>query len=163
MNVSVIDRKRETDAIYASAFLAREHFIANSYGATEIVAASNSAPTTIFSTNYSMSGAITPTVTIGNTSKVWMSISNFENDRFFLKAPIVVEVHQDDDGEFIVTLADAELSRSGGTLAEAISWLESSMVELYELFKGEDQLGPLPQRQFRALEQYIGEKPHRAR
>jgi hypothetical protein len=86
-----------------------------------------------------------------------------DSAEYQLRKPICVGLKEKADDEYIATFAEAELSRSGDTPQEALAWLKSSIVELYELFKGEDQLGPLPQRQLRVLEQYIDKKPHRAR
>jgi hypothetical protein len=100
-----------------------------------------------------------------NNSGMLILLSDLGHKDYFLKQPLVLMVSEK-DSEYVVTLADAELSRSGPTVAEAVNWLESSMVSLYELYKGESALGPLPQRQFRALGQYLGEKkaqPHRSR
>ncbi|HXW23866.1 MAG TPA: hypothetical protein VEK73_03890 [Xanthobacteraceae bacterium] len=81
--------------------------------------------------------------------------------RYLLKAPVLATLRQDADDEYVAAFPEAELSTSGGTAREALDWLRSSIVELYELFKGEKHLGPLPARQLRVLEQYIGKKPYR--
>ncbi len=93
----------------------------------------------------------------------WLVLLTLDSADYQLRQPIFVGLKEKADDEYIATFAEAELSRPGDTPEEALAWLKSSIVELYELFKGEDQLGPLPQRQLRVLEQYIGKKPHRAR
>lgn len=93
----------------------------------------------------------------------WLLLLTLDPSRYYLRYPMPVSLKEKAPDEYIATFADAELSRSGDTPKEALAWLKSSIVELYELFKGEDQLGPLPERQLRVLEQYIGKKPHRAR
>jgi hypothetical protein len=100
-----------------------------------------------------------------NTSGMLICLATIDHKDYFLKTPIILTVTEH-DSEYVVTFGEAELSRSGSTIPEAINWLESSMVSLYELYKGESRLGPLPQRQLRMLGQYIGEKktqPHRSR
>jgi hypothetical protein len=63
------------------------------------------------------------------------------------------------DDEYIVTFTEAELSRSGETIDEAIDWLRSSVVTLYDSLKARaPRLGPLPDRQLRVLETYLVEK-----
>jgi hypothetical protein len=101
-------------------------------------------------------------VTVKNAPEL-MYLDSLGNRKFQLKKPIPIFIRQEDDAEWIATFPEAELSRSGDSAVDAITWLKSSIVELYELFKGEDQLGPLPQRQLRTLERYIGEKSHRQR
>lgn len=98
-----------------------------------------------------------------NGPYAWVTLIALDDPKYDLRKPMVVGLRENANDEYIALFADAELSRSGDTPGEALAWLKSSIVELYELFKGEDQLGPLPQRQLRVLEQYIGEKPHRAR
>jgi hypothetical protein len=81
--------------------------------------------------------------------------------RYVLKHPIIVRLKQEDEGEYVVSFPEAELSRSGETPRVALEWLKSSIVDLYELYKKrEDQLGPLPKRQLRALENCLVAKSH---
>lgn len=77
------------------------------------------------------------------------------NSKYRLARTLEVTV-TNKDGEYIATFPAAELSRSGDSEAEAIQWLLRSMVDLYELFKNEPSLGPLPQRQFDVLRKFIG-------
>lgn len=81
--------------------------------------------------------------------------------RYALKHPIIVTIQQEDEGEYVVSFPEAELSRSGETPRVALEWLKSSIVDLYELYKKrENQLGPLPKRQLRALESCLVTKSH---
>jgi hypothetical protein len=93
--------------------------------------------------------------TVNNSVEMTYLLTTLPGNKIDLKRPILVTVRQEDDAEWVATFADAELSRSGDSPAEAIDWLQSSIVELYELFRQEKKLGPLPQAQLRALRRYI--------
>lgn len=87
-------------------------------------------------------------------------LCDLDSDLYVLKEPLTLTLTQVAREEFIISFTEAELSRSGETAIEAINWLKSSMVELYEIFKNDNKLGPLPQKQLRILEKYIGEKSY---
>jgi hypothetical protein len=83
------------------------------------------------------------------------------SNKYFLSSPISITIHQDYDDEYTATFSEAELSRSAETAKEAIEWLKSSIVTLYDLLKkrSPEQLGPLPLRQLRVLGKYLVEVP----
>jgi hypothetical protein len=88
-------------------------------------------------------------------------LADLGDSKYSLSAPIVVNLRQDDNDEYIVSFPDAEISRSGETPRVALDWLRSSIIDLYELYKKrENQLGPLPKRQLRALESCLVAKPN---
>jgi hypothetical protein len=81
-------------------------------------------------------------------------------DRYALRTPITValkEVH----GEYVASFEEAELSRSGETALDAVDWLQSSIVTLYETLskKHLKELGPLPKRQLQVLREYLVAEP----
>ncbi len=85
-------------------------------------------------------------------------IADLNSAKYGLSRPIRITVRAVDD-EYIVAFTEAELSRSGKTLDEAIDWLQSSVVTLYDSLKARaPRLGPLPDRQLRVLETYLVEK-----
>lgn len=85
-----------------------------------------------------------------------IGISDLGSDKYYLRSPIFITLRQEEDDEYIVSFGEAEISRSGETAKEALDWLKSSLVELYELFKKQhSQLGLLPQKQLRTLEKYL--------
>ncbi len=79
-------------------------------------------------------------------------------DNYGLSKPIPVRVEYQGEGEFVARFADAHISRSGDTMEDAIAWLQSSIVTLYEHLssKSIDRLGPLPLRQLEVLRGYLG-------
>ena len=87
-------------------------------------------------------------------------LTDLNDDKYKLSSPITITLQQESEDEYIVSFPEAELSRSGETAREALDWLKSSMVSLYELYKVAPRLGPLPTRQLRVLGKYIVAKPH---
>jgi len=85
-----------------------------------------------------------------------IGISDLGSDKYHLRSPIFITLRQAADDEYVVSFGEAEISRSGETAKEALDWLKSSLVELYELFKKQrSHLGLLPQKQLRTLEKYL--------
>jgi hypothetical protein len=84
-------------------------------------------------------------------------ISDIGSEKYKLAYPINASLRQEDTDEYVASFGEAELSRSGDTPKEAIDWLKSSVVTVYDLFKNRnaDQLGPLPTRQLRVLGNYL--------
>lgn len=71
-----------------------------------------------------------------------IGISDLGSDKYYLRSPIFITLRQEEDDEYIASFGEAEISRSGETAKEALGWLKSSLVELYELFKKQHrQLG----------------------
>ena len=63
----------------------------------------------------------------------------------------------------IATFPEAEISTSGDTAAEALAWLNRTIVDTYEQFTAQrGRLGPLPKRQLKTLEKYVAKKQTRA-
>jgi len=89
------------------------------------------------------------------------TITNLESAKYSLKHPIVLCIEQVADDEWLATFVEAELSRTGDTPHDAVDWLRSSIVQLFQVFKAEKALGPLPKRQFEVLGRYIVEKSNR--
>jgi len=89
-------------------------------------------------------------------------ISDLGSNKYVLTAPLVIALKQEYDDEYVASFVKAELSRSGETPVEAIDWLKSSIVTLYDLLKkrNPEQLGPLPTRQFQVLGEYLVAKPN---
>jgi hypothetical protein len=80
--------------------------------------------------------------------------SDLDSNEYYLTAPLNFTVEHD-EGEYIVSFPEAELSRSGDSAQEALSWLKATIVDLYELYKSETNLGPLPKKQLAVFEKYI--------
>jgi hypothetical protein len=99
-------------------------------------------------------------VTFGNTSQNTVIIYDLQSRRYDLKKPMLVTATSDDQKEWLITFAEAELSRSGDSFQEAMSWFKASVIELYDLLRGQSKLGPLPKRQLEVLGHYLVEKPH---
>ena len=89
-------------------------------------------------------------------------ISDLGTNKYALTTPLVIALKQEHDDEYVASFVKAELSRSGETPMEAIDWLKSSVVTLYELLKkrAPEQLGPLPTRQLQILGEYLVAKPN---
>jgi hypothetical protein len=82
--------------------------------------------------------------------------------KYALRRPIMVTLNEENNGEYIACFEEAMLSRSGETAREAIDWLRSSIVTLYDLLKEKDpkKLGPLPSRQLKVLGNYLVAEPN---
>ena len=87
-----------------------------------------------------------------------MKITTLKSGKYRLAMPIPISVKKV-DGEYIAIFLKMEIARSGDTEEDAIAWLQSSIVTLYEYLKGlpAEQLGPLPTRQLGVLEEYLVE------
>jgi hypothetical protein len=85
-----------------------------------------------------------------------------ESQKYKLRKPIVITLRENADDEYIASFTEAELSRSGESPREAVEWLKSSIVTLYELLakRPRRQLGPLPTRQLLVLGEYLVKKPY---
>lgn len=94
-----------------------------------------------------------------NWNQIAIYVTDLEAEKYTLSKPVLIAVTREDEDEYIASFPQAEISRSGNTVGEAVGWLKSSMVELYELFKQEQMLGPLPRRQLQVLGEYIVAKP----
>lgn len=147
----------------AGIVLAREGMFVNTPDVAQEVVAPNTGNTGTITVSQGSRKTFLIGVTVSNNTTTFYTINDLANNKYQLKQPIVAALRQNDEAEWIATFAKAELSRSGETIDEALDWLKTSVVELYELFKGEHQLGPLPKKQLQALGQYIVEKSHRSK
>lgn len=77
--------------------------------------------------------------------------------KYGLRNPIIVILKEERENEYIACFEEAALSRSGETAQEAIDWLKSSIVTLYNVLRKKDpkKLGPLPARQLKVLGDYL--------
>ena len=98
---------------------------------------------------------------MGITPSGEFAIRELGSAKYFLSCPITVTLHQEYEDEYIASFPEAELARSGETPKEAVEWLKSSIVTLYDLLnkKASAQLGPLPSRQLMVLGKYLVEMP----
>jgi hypothetical protein len=82
--------------------------------------------------------------------------------KYALRRPITVTLKEENDDEYIACFEEAMLSRSGETPRQAIDWLKSSVVTLYDVLKKKDpkKLGPLPSRQLKVLGDYLVAEPN---
>ena len=87
-------------------------------------------------------------------------LNDLDNGRYSLRHPIPLVLSQEAEDEYVLTFPEAEISRSGETPGEALDWLKSSIVKLYETYRKHANLGPLPSRQLRTLEKFIVQKPN---
>ena len=89
-------------------------------------------------------------------------VTDLDNPAYSLAQPIAISL-QENDGEYIISFPDAEITTSGDTPGEALKWLKDSVVSTFEVLGSErSALGPLPKRQLQALEKYIVKKQIRA-
>jgi hypothetical protein len=89
-------------------------------------------------------------------------IKDFNRPDYFAKAPLLISVREDYDGEYVVSFQEGEISASGETADEALRWLKEIIVDSFELFSAESAaLGPLPTRQLKVLEKYVGKEQNR--
>ncbi len=154
--------EQQIRGIQAGVLLPRERLFMNSPDVSQAVVASNTgAPAYVTMTLAPPAGRVAIIgVTLGNTSENTVIIYDLESTKYALKKPMLVTAKTEDHKEWLVTFPEAELSRSGDSFNEALNWFKSSVVELYELFKRQKQLGPLPKRQLEVLGQYLVAKPN---
>ena len=85
-------------------------------------------------------------------------IDDVRSNDYFVKKPIEVTISDLGD-EVIAEFTEAEISVSGDTASEALSWLKERIVGSYVRFNNQrDKLGPMSMRQLQVLEKYIEEK-----
>ena len=84
-------------------------------------------------------------------------LTDLDSASYFLKKPALITL-KELDGEYILSFPAAEILTSGDTADEALRWMKDSIITVYETLKLEDSLGPLPKRQLKALESYVGPK-----
>jgi predicted RNase H-like HicB family nuclease len=84
-------------------------------------------------------------------------LTDIDSASYVLKRPALITLRES-DGEYILSFPDAEILTSGDTADEALSWMKDSIVTIYKTLKSERALGPLPKRQLKALENYLGPK-----
>jgi hypothetical protein len=159
--VMEIERKRE--AIRAGIFLATSNLFVNTPDVVQGAAYANTGTVSYLTYSTARPGGSIIGAAFGNIPAGTLILTSIPSEKFLLRRPIAISVTYDGEAEWIATFDEAEISRSGETMVEAIDWLESSLVELYELFSGEDRLGPLPKKQLQVLEQYFAKKQHRTR
>lgn len=84
-------------------------------------------------------------------------LTDLDSASYVLKRAALITLKEVDD-EYVISFPEAEILTSGETADEALRWMKSSIVTIYETLKSEHALGPLPKRQLKALENYIGPK-----
>ena len=82
-------------------------------------------------------------------------LSDLENSSYVLKKLVPITLREANE-EYILSFPDAEILTSGDTAHEALRWMKHSIVTMYRTLKSERALGPLPRRQLKALENYVG-------
>jgi hypothetical protein len=160
MSSRVEARKHETVAGIISA---GQHLFFNSPDIANVFLQANT-PADSFITFVTGSYLNAPIMGVPNINRYFnaaTTITNLESSRYSLKQPITLGIEQVGDDEWLATFAEADLSRSGDTPHDAVDWLRSSIVQLFQVFKTEKALGPLPKRQLEVLGRYIVEKPNR--
>ena len=85
-------------------------------------------------------------------------IHSLHSKEFELKTSMPVTIEMIDDDEALATFSKGNIAISGDSPAHAVEELRHHLVELYAVFKREqDNLGPIPKAQLKELEVYIGE------
>jgi hypothetical protein len=160
-DVAEIENKR--DAINAGMFLAASNLFMNTPDVKQVSAYANTSEVAYLTYSTATTvGSIVGTA-VGNVPAGTVVLTSIDGPNFYLKRPITISVVYDGEADWVATFDEAGISRSGETISAATDWLKSSLVELYELFSGENQLGPLPKKQLQVLEQYFGKKHHRTK
>src|ERR1043165_4533911 len=148
------------DAIQAGMYLAGGGVSMNSPDVENVVVQSNFIGSDCVTFSEGLGGvAVIRGTPIANIDGQLYLLTSLSHKKYHLRFPIVVHLQQQGD-EWIANFSDAKLSRAGATPADALERVKISMVELYEMYRGEARLGPLPQRQFRALGRYLVQKSH---
>ena len=88
------------------------------------------------------------------------AIVDLPDSRCLLLKPIPVHLEQDEDGEWVASFKEANISMSGSSANDAQEALAEDIVAAFVLYlEEEDNLGPGPQRQLAALRKYISILP----
>jgi hypothetical protein len=84
-------------------------------------------------------------------------ISSFADEPYDLIRPIPVTVQEVEEGVFVATFLDANVSMTGETLPESVRELADYLLDLYDRLNelSSDELGPGPSRQLAVLNQFI--------
>ncbi len=91
-----------------------------------------------------------------------VTIDHLLVDTHCLNRPINASISLN-DGDYLAEFVEAEIVTSGDTADEAIRWLKETVVNLFEFYDTEREvLGPLPRRQLRVLEKFIGRQLKKA-
>jgi hypothetical protein len=162
MSIHVEARKHETVAGMISA---AQNLFSNSPDIANVFVQSNTASSgfVTFVTSSYLNAPIMGVPSLNRYFNAITTITNLGSTKYTLKQPIALSIEQTGDDEWLATFSEAELSRSGDTPHDAVEWLRSSIVQLFQVFKAEKTLGPLPKRQLEALGRYIVEKPNRSK
>lgn len=162
MSTQVEARKRET---VAGVISAAQNLFSNSPDVANVFLQANTSAGgfVTFLTGSYLNAPIMGVPNINRYFNAATTITNLGSSKFSLSQPITLSIEQVADDEWLATFAEAELSRSGDTPHDAVDWLRSSIVQLFQMFKTEKSLGPLPKRQLEALGRYIVEKPNRSK
>lgn len=160
MSTQVEARKHE---IVAGVISAGQNLFSNSPDIANVFLQANTAAGNFvtFVTGSYLNAPIMGIPNINRYFNATTTIIDLDSTRYSLKQPITLSIEQVDDDEWLATFSEAELSRSGDTPHDAVEWLRSSIVQLFQMFKTEKSLGPLPKKQLEALGRYIVEKPNR--
>lgn len=83
-------------------------------------------------------------------------IQTLAPEPYELVTPFLVIIEKSDD-QYISSFADANISASGDTLEEAILNFKDVLLGTFDLLNSlsEDELGPMPQKQFAILKEYV--------
>jgi hypothetical protein len=85
-----------------------------------------------------------------------LEISTLPDDRIDLVRPIVVEVRQDENEDWVVSFDEANVSMSGEGPVDAYQAFSEYLVELFLLLTEKERvLGPGPQEQLAVLREYM--------
>lgn len=97
------------------------------------------------------------TIEVASRRRV-VQIAALNDKSLEIKKAINIEISWDDDG-IIATFPQAEIVTSGDTALDAIDWMKDTIAANFKLFSSErGALGPLPERQLAALEEFVGQK-----
>jgi hypothetical protein len=85
-----------------------------------------------------------------------MIINSLDQLGYQLRRPISVSIENIAPGEFVASFEEAEISMSGSSATDAVQGLLYALISVYQEYTGHPLLGPIPAKQLRVLEKYLG-------
>ena len=82
-------------------------------------------------------------------------IDGFEDDRYELILPMLIRVCLDPDGGWVACMVGSSICMPGDSRADAIKALEDDILDAYDIYSQDDNLGPGPLSEWSALQRYV--------
>lgn len=99
-----------------------------------------------------------PWPTISSATAPAIFLTDIDSEVYRLVKPARLTITQSAEDGYVIMFPEADISVAGETADEALLWMKSSIVTVFETLVSESALGPLPALQLAALESHLGKK-----